>query len=169
MRIEEIILAALLAAFFASIIPRKLNERQKFIEAAAEFRKIFTQALLDINKDNGFFGGYSIDTDSFKQIPVAYHTFRYFLKGASRNQYDEAWEQYCFDCEYQFHSDDAFRNKIVKDIEHLLEFTEYRLFQSISFICRETWWKIRFKLFGPDKETKELLEKFSKNDESPKK
>jgi hypothetical protein len=132
MKIEEIILTALVTAFFASIIPRKLNERQKFIDAATEFRKIFTQTLVDIRNEFFFFDAYSIDTDSFKKLHVAYLTFRYFLKGTRRDQYDEAWEQYCFDCKYHWDFDSSVREKVAKDIELLLEFTEYSLFQSIT-------------------------------------
>jgi hypothetical protein len=171
MRIEEIILAALIAAFFASIIPRKLKEREKFIEGANEFRRDFTQALVDIRKESGFLGCYSIDTDSFKKLPVTYLHFRYFLKGTRRDKYDEAWDQYHFDCEYQFNSDDASREKIIKDIELLLEFTEYRFLQHIIFIWRKYTFSFFYKYFPKalDKKTKELLEKFSKHDEPPKK
>jgi hypothetical protein len=145
------------------------DRRKEFNAASDEFRKIFTQTLVDIQDENSFFGGYSIDTDSFKKLQVAYLNFRYLLKGAYRNQYDEAWDQYCFDCKYQSIFDDAAREKIAKDIKHILEFTEYRLLRSISFICGMVWWRIRFKFFGPDKETKILIEKISNHDEPPKK
>lgn len=43
-----IFLTALLGAFFASFIPRKLKERDKFIEAADELRKCCDKAVLDL-------------------------------------------------------------------------------------------------------------------------
>jgi hypothetical protein len=39
-KLSFIFLPILLSAFFLSIIPRKLKERQRFIEAAVEFRKV---------------------------------------------------------------------------------------------------------------------------------
>jgi len=145
------------------------DRRKEFYAASDEFRKIFTQALVDIRDKNSLFDFYSIDKGNFKKLQVAYLNFRHFLKGACCSQYDEAWNQYDFDCKYQWTFDDSAREKVAKDIERLLEFTEYSLLRSMSFVFRETWWKIRFKLFGPDKETKELLKKFSTHEEPPKK
>jgi hypothetical protein len=172
MVIEEfakIAIPILVVAFFSSLIPRKLNERQKFIEAAAEFRKIFTPELVDIRDENIPFDIYSIDNDVFKRRKVAYLSFRHYLKGIRRRHYDDAWDQYCNDCESHWDFDYSVREKVAKDIEQLLEFTEHRLLRSMFFVCSEIWWKIRFRLFGPDKETRELIEKISKHDESHKK
>jgi len=145
------------------------DRRKEFNTASEEFRKIFTQALVDIRDENIPFDFYSIGKSSFKKLQVAYLNFRHFLKGIRHNQYDDAWNQYDFDCKYQWNFDDSAREEIAKDIEYLLEFTEYRLWRSISFVCQRLWGRIRFKLFGPDKKTKELIEEISKHDEPPKK
>lgn len=45
-----IFLAALLAAFFSSIIPRKFKEREKFLEVANKFRESFTEEIRFIDR-----------------------------------------------------------------------------------------------------------------------
>ncbi len=155
----------LLGNFFA--IGR--DRRKEFNTASDEFRKIFTQVLVDIHDENVLFDVYSVDKDVFKKLQVAYLIFRHYLKGIHRWRYDEAWDQYRYDCKEHWDFDSDIRDAVAKDIEHLLEFTEYRLLRSISFVCQRLWRRIRFKLFGPNKKTKELIEKVSKHDESPKK
>lgn len=41
--ILKIILIALLAAFFSAFMPRKLKERDKFIDTATKFRESFIE------------------------------------------------------------------------------------------------------------------------------
>ncbi len=98
MRIEEIILAALLAAFFASIIPRKLNERKKFIEKSDIFISAFDNELRFID--------YSNNMDRVgKDIPdilrtaydgheSAYLVFRKNLGWINKRRIEKAWKEY---------------------------------------------------------------------------
>ncbi len=155
-KLSLIILPILVATFFASLIPRKFNERQKFIEAVTEFRKTFNQALVDIQSSR--FG--IINDDIIKNCRVAYLNFRPYLHGKYHRQYyDETWDRYC----RNFPSADT-----EKAVESLLKFTEYRVFCNIPFFLKRLWLRLRLKVLGPDKETKELIEKFYHNELSKK-
>jgi hypothetical protein len=163
-KLSLIFLPILLTAFFISIIPRKLKERQRFIEATVEFRKIFNQALVDTQSGRHDFGT-PVSDDIIKLHRVAYLNFLPHFRGGYRNQYNEAWDQYYHDFENMGHAGmftHVTRADLQKDIKSLLEFTEYRRFRNIFFFWKRLWSRLRFKIFGPDKETKKIVEKFSK-------
>ncbi|MEK6909908.1 MAG: hypothetical protein AABW61_02405 [Candidatus Aenigmatarchaeota archaeon] len=145
------------------------DRRKEFIEGSKEFRTIFNQALVDIRDENIPFNLNSVRNGSLNKYEVAYHNFRHYLNWVCRNKYDEAWYQYSFHYKYEYNFDDSARKIVAKDIENLLKFPEYGFFKSMTFVAQHFLWKIRFKFFGLDKETKELIEKISKHDESPKK
>jgi hypothetical protein len=91
------------------------------------------------------------------------------LRGKRQQQYDNAWANYYQDSEHLsniFVFDSA---DIQSDIKQLLEFAEYSLWRNVISSLNDFVYRLRLKVFGPDKETKELLEKFSKHDEPPKK
>ena len=125
------------------------DRRKEFNAASDEFRRIFNQAIVDIRDDDttAFINIFSLDKDRIKNHRVAYLNFRHYLRGECRNQYDDAWNQYYDDSIYQWDFDNSIREKLVKDIELLLEFPEYGLLRSMSFVCRRIWWRIRFKFF----------------------
>lgn len=143
------------------------DRRKEFNAARDEFRKAFNQAIADINSDNSVF--YNLMGSIDQKCYVAYLNFRHHLTGACRKEYDEAWKQYCEDYKDQSgFVNHSLRDKLVKDIEHLLEFPEYGLLRKMSFIYQQIWWRIRLIFFGPDNETKKLIEKFYNHDEHPK-
>lgn len=96
-----IFLTALLAAFFASIIPRKLKEREKIIEAANKFRESFTEEIRFINRD------FAIDRAG-RDIPVilaaaadkheaALITFMAVLSERKKAKIKNTWKTYTGD------------------------------------------------------------------------
>lgn len=140
------------------------EEKKRFDDSASEFRKVFNKAFVDVHDANIIYTTFTGDDERIKSQRVMYLNFRPHLRGVCRTQFDEAWRQYYDNYRYQWSFDDSTRDELTKDIEHLLEFTEYGLLQSMSFVCREFWWKFRFQFFGPDKETKEHIEKISEHD-----
>ena len=153
-----IFLIALIPAFFLSFIPRKLKERHQFIKAATEFRKTFNQILADIQYSR--FGFYGSD-DILKICRIAYLNFRPYLHRICYHQYDEAWDNLC----YHFKSSGV--DIIKKDIKSLLKFTKRRGFNNIFYWVIKFFNKLRWKIFGPDKKTKELVEKYFGQNKSP--
>lgn len=167
-----VIIPVLLTALLGSIITRKIKERQGFVDAAVEFRKVFNQVLVDIQSGRYGFGT-PVSDDIIKTHCVVYLNFRHYLHGACRRQYDEAWNQYCHDCKNVGHRGRLTRITrvdIEKDIKSLLEFTEYGWLRNMLFFWKRLWFGLRLKVLGPDKATKELVEKFIKayqDDEKP--
>jgi hypothetical protein len=168
-------LFSLVTLLFGFLVGNRLaigrDRRKEFIEGSKEFRTIFNQALVDIHDENIPFDFNSVRNGSFNKYEVAYRNFRHYLKGVCRDQYDEAWEQYSFRYKYEWDFDDSARETVAKEIESLLKFPEYGLLKTISFVWQKHTFRFFLKYFPKalDKETKELLEKFSKHDEYPKK
>ena len=54
------------------------------------------------------------------------------------------------------------RVDLEKDIGHLLEFAEYGMLKDMFFFWRRLWFILQLKVFGPDKETKDIVNKFLK-------
>jgi len=141
------------------------DRRKEFNAASDEFRKIFNQILVDIQSDRYGFG-VPMSTEIIKTHRIAYLNFRPHLHRVYRCQYDEAWEQYCHNYENMGHMGvrtRITRADIEKDIKSILEFTEYRILRNMLFFCRKLWRWLRLKVLGPDKKTKELVEKFLKD------
>jgi hypothetical protein len=98
-----IFLTALLAAFFASIIPRKFKEREKFIEAATTFRDAFLPEITFL-KHNTNIGGLGNSEDLSELLHFAYihrhlkafEIFRSYLSNKDMSGIDKAWKQYCY-------------------------------------------------------------------------
>jgi hypothetical protein len=95
-----VILPALLTAFFASIIPRKLKERQRFNEAAKTFQDAFVPQLSFL-KHNTNIGGIG-STDDISELLsfgyVHYHlkafeVFKGYLSTKKRADIDKAWQK----------------------------------------------------------------------------
>lgn len=127
------------------------DKRKEFSAAADKFREVFNQALVDLQ--HGRFGmlgfGGSFSDDVVKAHRLTYLNFRPHLRGEYRNQYDKAWYKYC--------GEGMFPRE--EDIKQLLEFTEYKFFRHIVFLCG----KYTSKSPPSDKEKKELMEKFIKS------
>ncbi len=145
----SVIVVPLIVRFFWYILTKERDRIERFNNASDEFRKIFNQAIVDIK--GGRFGrlgfGTSPSDDVVKTHRVAYLNFRPHLRGEHRNQYDEAWNQYC--------NRGLFPQE--EDINRLLEFTEYRLWRHITFIFRK-YTKTK-KTTPLSKEEMELIEK----------
>ena len=95
-----ILLPILFGAFFASIIPRKLKEREKFADAAIEFRKILNEQASIINKiDNDYFAADILFSNTvepyLKKSQITINGFRIYLKGSHLKKFDGAWKEYC--------------------------------------------------------------------------
>lgn len=126
-KLSFILLPLLLIAFFASIIPRKLKERQKFIEAADKFQGAFTNQLnfLESNVNTG-----SGDTSNIGEYLKAHYvsthlntfrTFRNSLSDKERKAIDNAWGKYCNFAQYSNNKELAL--KCLKDV---LKFAKHK-------------------------------------------
>lgn len=147
------------------------ENKKRADDAADELRIVFNQTIANIQN----FRREDIYTDSvqwnniIKRQHIAYLNFRHHLRGKRQQQYDNAWANYYQDREH-LSNIFAFDNAdIERDIKQLLEFAEYSLWRNVVSYLSNFLYRIRFKLFGPDKETKELIEKVSKHNELPKK
>ena len=97
-----ILLTALLAAFFGSLIPRKLKEREKFIEAANDFRNAFRQEISFLKYNTAIKGTQSTDcsvSQFLKTGGVHRHTeslvsFKKHLTPFQGRSIDKAWQEY---------------------------------------------------------------------------
>jgi hypothetical protein len=139
------------------------ERKKRFDEAATEFRKVFNQAITEVERRNDIF---SIPTKMNKTIEMqrtAYLNFRHYLRGKRRDRYDHTWEQYAYDYERQ-HEFYLIPNYVdlTSDINDLLEFTEYGIWRNIADSLHEYFFRFRPRMFGPDKKTKALVEIFSK-------
>jgi len=100
-----ILLTALLAAFFGSLIPRKLKEREKFIEAAADFKNAFLPELTFLKHNTivpEIERPYTTLDEFLKSAYIhrhlkAYEVFRNYLSSKNRDGIDKAWKDYCCD------------------------------------------------------------------------
>ena|SRR3990167_892472 len=95
-----VFLIALIPAFFLSIIPRTLHGRQKFNEAAIEFRKVLNEQISIINKiDNAYFAADILFSNTvepyLKKSQIIINGFRIYLKGSRLKKFDGAWKEYC--------------------------------------------------------------------------
>lgn len=99
-----VMLPALLTAFFASIIPRKLEERRRFNEAAKIFQDTFVPQLSFL-KHNTNVGGIG-STDNIGELLKfgyvhshlrAFRIFRDNLSTKKKAGIDKAWQKYCGD------------------------------------------------------------------------
>ena len=93
-----VILPALIAAFFASIIPRKLEERLRFNEAANIFKEAFIneQRLLDYWSHAKRVGIPICDIikDAIDRHEIAMMKFKPFVCKANIDAYEKAWKDY---------------------------------------------------------------------------
>jgi hypothetical protein len=96
-------LPVLLAAFFASIIPRKLEERKRFNEAAKIFRNDFLLEIAFLEHNTALPGNERTYTtlDEFLRAGYtfrhlkAFETFKPYLSPVNRKGIDKAWQEYC--------------------------------------------------------------------------
>ena len=127
------ILTVLLTAFFASIIPRKLKERQKFMEDADKFYGTFVNQLTFLKTNINPGGG---DTSNIGEYLRAYHVryhqnaFEIFRKCLSDNKgktIDKAWGKYC---DFKQYSDKNNQKKArelaLKNLEDVLKFAKHK-------------------------------------------
>jgi hypothetical protein len=135
------------------------DKRKEFIDASDEFRKIFTQALVEIRDEDAVFDVYSVEKDFFKKLKVAYSNFRHYLRGIRRRHYDYAWRKYYHDCKYHWDFNSDIREVVVKDIENLIEFTKYGFIKDIYLM----WEDITFRFRPLDQEIKNAIEYISKH------
>lgn len=143
-----ILLPVLITLFCWRAVNRKLKERESFLEAAREFREVFDQALADID------GGTPMNDENIKTHRVAYLNFRPYLHGPSRLQYDGTWSQYCDDCENINQRGMGLRitrADIRKDIESLLEFTEYKMLRNVRLLVKRLWSELHLIVWGSNK------------------
>ena len=129
-----VILPALLTAFFASIIPRKLEERRQFNEAAKIFQDAFAPQLTFL-KHNTNVGGIG-STDDISGLLrfgyVHYHlkafeVFRSYLPARKRAAIDKAWEKYCNFAQYSDKNNEAKMKTLALDqIKKILKFAEHK-------------------------------------------
>jgi len=97
-----IILPILITALFASIIPRKLKERQGFNEAATAFRDAFRYEIAFLGYNTGIKGAQSTDgsiSQFLRTGMVHRHTealiaFKKNLSTLQRRSIDKAWQKY---------------------------------------------------------------------------
>ena len=154
----------LIVIFIRHLLTRDRDRLKGFNNASEEFRKVFNQALVDI-RDDSFLFGTSANDDRIRTHRVAYLNFHYHLHGECRNQYDRIWNQYCRDYENMGRMGiltRVTRVDLEKDIGHLLEFAEYGMLKDMFFFWRRLWFILQLKVFGPDKETKDIVNKFLK-------
>jgi len=101
-KLSLIILPILITAFFASIIPRKLKERQRFNETATMFRDAFRHEIAFLRYNTGIKGSQSSDgsiatflhTGAVHRHTEALITFRKHLSPVRRRSVDKAWKEY---------------------------------------------------------------------------
>ena len=101
-KLSLIILPILITAFFASIIPRKLKERQRFNNAATAFRDAFLQEIAFLQYNTGLNGTQSTDcsiaqflrTGMVQRHTEALVIFRKHLSLLQRRSIDKAWKEY---------------------------------------------------------------------------
>ena len=127
-----IFLTALLGAFFASFIPRTLNERAKFIDAGNELRKSFATTIADLNsnrivKYSNVIDWVPIITNEIKSQQIAIVNFSHFLKGKRLARYTEACNEYKNNCEAlsSDFGDELYRIKLLNNIEDIIKFTKH--------------------------------------------
>ncbi|MCP4576393.1 MAG: hypothetical protein GY846_08950 [Deltaproteobacteria bacterium] len=132
-KLSIIILPILITAFFASIIPRKLKERQGFNEASDKFYATFTKQLNflehNVNSDTG-------DTSNIGEYLRAHYvgthlnafsTFRNSLPGRRRKAIDRAWKEYCDFNQYSDkNNQEAMRALALKNLENVLKFAKHK-------------------------------------------
>ena len=102
MQIEGILiifLTALIGAFFASVIPRKLKEREKFIDAANTFRSKVLNALEGVYPNTKTYWDeklFPIFIQSIPKIESAAVEFGYFTKSKDNfNATVKEYREYC--------------------------------------------------------------------------
>ena len=101
-KLSLIILPILITAFFASIIPRKLKERQRFNESATAFRDAFRHEIAFLGYNTGIKGAQSTDgsiSQFLRTGMVHRHTealiaFKKNLSSLQRRSIDKAWQKY---------------------------------------------------------------------------
>jgi hypothetical protein len=129
-------LTILVTALFGSIIPRKLKERERFIEAAAEFRTAFIEErrLLDPHSsaDRASAGSASsIIKNAIDCHESAMIRFEPFVCKSKIKKYTKAWREYAGDGRnFEEYTGDNFDKKekgralALNRINNLLKFTE---------------------------------------------
>jgi len=132
------------------------DRRKEFNATSGEFRKVFNQTLAEIQSDKFNFG-LLVSADILKIHRIAYLNFRPHLYRICHRQYDEAWNQYC----YNLNRFDCIT--IQEDINSLVKFTEYGIFKNIFAVFVKLWRKIRLKVFGPSEEIKKLVNEFNES------
>lgn len=101
-KLSLIILPILITAFFASVIPRKLKERQRFNEAATAFRDAFRHEIAFLRYNTGIKGAQSTDgsisqflrTGMVHRHTEALITFKKNLSSLQKRSIDKAWKEY---------------------------------------------------------------------------
>jgi len=129
-----VILPALLTAFFASIIPRKLEERRRFNEAAKTFQDALVPQLSFL-KHNTNVGGIG-STDDISGLLrfgyVHYHlkafeVFRGCLSAKKRVAIDKAWKKYCNFAQYSDKNNkENMKTLAIERIEEILKYAKHK-------------------------------------------
>jgi hypothetical protein len=102
-KLSYVVLPALITAFFASIIQRKLKERQRFLDAAAVFRGKVLSELEGLYPVSNFWEEklYPKFRQSIPKIETAAVEFRHFVK--RKEEFDAAireYRDYCWKVTY---------------------------------------------------------------------
>jgi len=163
------IVVPLIVLLVNHIISKERDRIERFNNASDEFRKVFNQARVDICSDRFLFDTFG-QAERINPQRVAYLNFRHHLHGECRKQYDKTWNQYCNHYDRigrLLNLTRVSRMDLEKDIKCLLEFTEYSLLRNMFFFWQNLWFRLRLNVFGPDKKTKELIDKISNHDIKP--
>ncbi len=135
----------LVVIFVGHLLNGERDRLKRFNDAGEEFRKVFNGVLAETQTWGHRL--YSSDNHALSAHYSAYLTFRPHLRGKCQQQYDQAWNNYCFDFKHS--------GNVEKDIKDLLEFTEYKLLRTIIL-----WWQ-RYTYIPPplSEEHRKLIEK----------
>lgn len=138
-----IIFPVLIAAFFASIIPRKRQERQRFNEAADRFKEAFTEEIRFLDRS------YAFDR-TLRDIPevlaaasgkheAAFIRFMIVLSKRKKKKIKKAWKEYTGENkllgEYTFRqyatrdnikNAESIRNCVLDRVEKILNFANHK-------------------------------------------
>lgn len=101
--------AGLLSILFWIFLSVRRNWRRPRVLAGEKFSEFFREEIQDLSQGKG--DAYEILGNAFFKQEKAYLQFRAYLKGKTRQQFDEAWKEYFYDggengqpCPQQYHA-----------------------------------------------------------------
>lgn len=152
------LLCALVALLAGHFLLKDRDKSERFSNAADELRSVFNKTMVNVESAGMSF--YNLDTGEHARLEkIAFLNFRDFLKGATRDRYDEAWENYVHN---RSESWNLIPDQTINDIQKIIEFTNCGMIKTLKHSIHDFFLNVRFRLFGPDEKMKELIERISK-------